>query len=31
MGGLLGATIVAAGWGALNVQGIVNKVLIPMA
>ena len=29
VGGLLGATIVAAGWGALNVQGIVNKVLIP--
>ena len=30
IGGLLGATIVAAGTGALNVQGIVNKVLIPM-
>jgi inorganic phosphate transporter, PiT family len=29
VGGLLGATIVAAGWGALNVQGIVNKVLVP--
>ena len=29
VGGLLGATIIAAGWGALNVQGIVNKVLIP--
>jgi inorganic phosphate transporter, PiT family len=29
VGGLLGATIVAAGWGALNVPGIVNKVLIP--
>ncbi len=30
IGGLLGATIVAAGTGALNVDGIVNKVLIPM-
>jgi len=30
IGGLLGATIVAAGFDALNVQGIVNKVLIPM-
>jgi len=30
IGGLLGATIVAAGTGALNVNGIVNKVLIPM-
>ena len=30
MGGLIGATVIAAGWGALNVQGIVNKVLIPM-
>jgi inorganic phosphate transporter, PiT family len=29
VGGLLGATIVAAGTGALNVEGIVNKVLIP--
>ena len=29
VGGLLGATIVAAGFGALNVPGIVNKVLIP--
>ena len=31
IGGLLGATIVAAGFGALDVQGIVDKVLIPMA
>src|SRR6187431_3842377 len=30
IGGLLGATIIAAGTGALNVNGIVNKVLIPM-
>jgi PiT family inorganic phosphate transporter len=30
IGGLLGATIVAAGVEALNVEGIVNKVLIPM-
>jgi PiT family inorganic phosphate transporter len=30
IGGLLGATIVAAGVGALKVEGIVNKVLIPM-
>ncbi len=30
IGGLLGATIVAAGTGALNINGIVNKVLIPM-
>jgi inorganic phosphate transporter, PiT family len=29
VGGLLGATIVAAGVGALNIDGIVNKVLIP--
>ncbi len=29
VGGLLGATIVAAGWGALNVPGIVGKVIIP--
>ncbi len=29
VGGLLGATIVAAGVGALNLDGIVNKVLIP--
>ena len=30
IGGLLGATVIAAGVGALNIQGIVNKVLIPM-
>jgi PiT family inorganic phosphate transporter len=30
IGGLLGATIVAAGVGALKLDGIVNKVLIPM-
>jgi PiT family inorganic phosphate transporter len=30
IGGLLGATIIAAGVGALNMQGIVDKVLIPM-
>ncbi len=30
IGGLLGATVIAAGWGALNVQGIVNKVLVPL-
>ncbi len=30
IGGLLGATIIAAGTGALKVQGIVDKVLIPM-
>jgi len=30
IGGLLGATIIAAGVGALNIEGIVNKVLIPM-
>jgi PiT family inorganic phosphate transporter len=30
IGGLLGATIVGAGFGALNIQGIVGKVLIPM-
>ena len=30
IGGLLGATIIAAGVSALNVDGIVNKVLIPM-
>jgi len=29
VGGLLGATIVAAGTGALNVNGIVNKVIVP--
>jgi PiT family inorganic phosphate transporter len=30
IGGLLGATIIAAGTSALNVPGIVSKVLIPM-
>jgi inorganic phosphate transporter, PiT family len=30
IGGLLGATIVAAGTQALNVPGIVNKVLVPL-
>jgi inorganic phosphate transporter, PiT family len=30
IGGLIGATIIAAGWGALDVGGIVGKVLIPM-
>ena len=30
IGGLLGATIIGVGVGALNVNGIVNKVLIPM-
>ena len=30
IGGLLGATIVAAGTGALKVDGIVGKVLVPM-
>jgi PiT family inorganic phosphate transporter len=30
IGGLLGATIVAAGVDALQIDGIVNKVLIPM-
>ena len=30
IGGLLGATIIAAGTQALNVEGIVNKVLIPL-
>ena len=30
IGGLLGATVVAAGLGALNTEGIVNKVIIPM-
>ena len=30
IGGLLGATLVAAGAGALDVPGIVNRVLIPM-
>jgi PiT family inorganic phosphate transporter len=30
IGGLLGATVVAAGTGAVKVDGIVNKVLVPM-
>ena len=30
IGGLLGATVIAAGWGALNVEGIVTKVLFPL-
>jgi PiT family inorganic phosphate transporter len=30
IGGLIGATIVGVGWSALNIPGIVNKVLIPM-
>ncbi len=30
IGGLIGATIVGAGTGALKVTGIVNKVLVPM-
>jgi PiT family inorganic phosphate transporter len=30
IGGLLGATIIGAGTGAVNVGGVVNKVLIPM-
>jgi PiT family inorganic phosphate transporter len=30
IGGLLGATIIAAGTGALKIQGIIDKVLIPM-
>src|SRR6187431_312036 len=30
IGGILGATLVAAGLGAFNVEGIINKVLIPM-
>jgi PiT family inorganic phosphate transporter len=30
IGGLLGATIIAAGFGALNLEGIFNKVLIPL-
>ena len=30
IGGLLGATIIAAGVGALKVDGLVNKVLVPM-
>ncbi len=30
IGGLFGATLVAAGTGAFNVQGIINKVIFPM-
>ncbi len=30
IGGLIGATVIAAGTGALKIDGIVNKVLIPM-
>jgi PiT family inorganic phosphate transporter len=30
IGGLLGATIIAAGTGALKVDGLVSKVLVPM-
>ncbi|MEA2611415.1 MAG: inorganic phosphate transporter, PiT family, partial [Chloroflexota bacterium] len=30
IGGLLGATVVAAGSGAIKVDGILNKVLVPM-
>ncbi len=30
IGGLLGATIIAAGAGALRIDGIVDKVLVPM-
>jgi PiT family inorganic phosphate transporter len=30
IGGLIGATIVAAGFGALDYQGIFDKVLVPM-
>ena len=30
IGGLLGATIAAAGVGAINVQGVIDKVLIPL-
>jgi PiT family inorganic phosphate transporter len=30
IGGLLGATVIAAGWGALNLAGIWNKVLVPL-
>ena len=29
VGGLLGATVIAAGWGALNWDGIIGKVVIP--
>ncbi len=30
IGGLLGATVIAAGFGALDIEGIVNSVIIPM-
>ena len=30
IGGLIGATVIAAGVGALNIEGIVNKVLVPL-
>ncbi len=30
IGGLLGATVVAAGVGALNLDGIISKVIVPM-
>jgi PiT family inorganic phosphate transporter len=30
IGGLMGATIIAAGVGALDIEGIVNKVLVPL-
>ncbi len=30
IGGLIGATVIAAGTDALNINGIVNKVIIPM-
>jgi inorganic phosphate transporter, PiT family len=30
IGGLLGATVIAAGWGALNLSGIWNKVIVPL-
>ncbi len=30
IGGLIGATVIAAGWGALNLSGIFYKVLVPL-
>jgi inorganic phosphate transporter, PiT family len=30
IGGLLGATVVAAGFGAINVNGVITKVIIPL-
>jgi PiT family inorganic phosphate transporter len=30
IGGLIGATVIAAGTGALKIEGILNKVVIPM-